>query len=283
MNTSILNPQRIHADFQRLGRRVNHNSALGKALGQNLLQRLPALTLQPQVIVDLGAGNGIFTEALAQHYPQSTVIAADYASSVLQNLGESKGIGLCARAECLPFADNSVDLLFCHMLLHWCTNPEAVIFEAQRILKPNGVLLFSALAPDSLQELRQSFLTISDKPYIPIFTDMHNWGDLLQRAQFKNPVVEVDYFNLYYDSFAQLMSALRTQCPIYCLQNMNKGLMTPRQWQKVEKAYEAYRDEYGLVVTLEVVYGIAFGKAVIQQSNELQETSIPLQRVQRKR
>lgn len=283
MNTPFaINPQRIHADFQRLGYRGDQNMTVSKALGENLMQRLPTFNLQPKVIVDLGAGSGLSTKTLAQHYPHSTVIAVDYALSPLQNLGESKGVALCARAELLPFADNSVGLLFCHMMLHWCANPEAVIHEIQRILKPNGVLLFSVLGPDSLTELRLACLTLSDKPYVPPFTDMHNWGDLLQQTQFKNPVVDVDYFSLYYKNFTQLMFELR-QGPTYFLQDMNKGLITPRQWQRLEKAYEAYRDEYGLVVTLEVVYGIAFGRALTQQDDQLQETSIPVQNVQRKK
>jgi malonyl-CoA O-methyltransferase len=219
---------------------------------------------------------------LAQHYPQSRVIAVDYALSQLRNLAESKESALCARAELLPFADHSVDLVFCHLMLHWSATPEMVILEIHRILKPNGVLLFSVLAPDSLKELRQVFLNISDKPYIPTFTDMHNWGDLLQHAQFKNPVVDVEYFSLYYKTFAQLMLAVR-QGPTYFLQNMNKGLITPRQWQCLEKAYEAYRDEYGLVVTLEVAYGIAFGKRLTQPADPVQEASIPVQNVQRRK
>jgi malonyl-CoA O-methyltransferase len=284
MNTVFtLDSQRIYASFQRLGNKEVQNSVVSKTLGENLLQRLPALSLQPKVIVDLGAGSGVFTSALAQHYPQSLVIAVDYAPAQLHRAVEPKGAALCARAELLPFADNSIDLLFCHLMLHWCAHPEVVIHEMQRVLKPNGVLLFSVLGPDSLQELRQSLLTLSDKPYLPSFTDMHHWGDLLQQAQFKNPVVDVEYFDLYYTDFSQLMQALRTQSPIYFLHTMNKGLITPRQWQRLETAYEAYRDEHGLVMTLEVVYGIAFGKALAPQDLHSQEASIPIQKVQRRR
>ncbi len=283
MNTLFaINPQRIRAEFQRVKSHSDHYIAVSKALGENLVQRLAALNLQPQIIVDLGAGAGLFTETLELQYPQSKVIAIDYALSQLQKLDEAKEPALCARAELLPFADASIDVVFCHMMLHWCTAPEAVIHEIKRVLKPNGVLLFSVLAPDSLTELRQVFSTLSDKPYIPTFTDMHNWGDLLQQEQFKNPVVDVEYFSLYYKSFAQLMSELRLG-PTYFLQDMNKGLITPRQWQCLEAAYEKHRDEYGLVLTLEVVYGIAFGKELQLDDGYPLEASIPLQKVQRKR
>lgn len=283
MNTLFaINPQRIRADFQRLKNHSDHYIAVSKALGENLVQRLAALNLQPRVIVDLGAGSGLFTETLVQQYPQSNVIAVDYMLSQLQTLDKAKEPALCARAELLPFADASIDVIFCHMMLHWCAAPEVVIHEIQRVLKPNGVLLFSVLAPDSLTELRQVFSTLSDKPYIPTFTDMHNWGDLLQQAQFKNPVVDVEYFSLYYKNFAQLMSELRLG-PTYFLQDMNKGLITPRQWQRLEAAYENYRDEYGLILTLEVVYGIAFGRELQLDNGYPLESSIPLQKVQRKR
>ncbi len=283
MNTPlVLNPQRIRAGFQRLKSHSDHYIAVSEVLGESLVLRLAALNLQPEIIVDLGAGAGIFTEILAQQYPQSKVIAVDYALSQVQKLDEAKESTVCARAELLPFADASIDVIFCHLMLHWCTHPEAVIHEIQRVLKPNGVLLFSVLAPDSLTELRQSFLTLSDKPYIPLFTDMHNWGDLLQQAQFKNPVVDVDYFSLYYKNFTRLMLELR-QSPTYFLQGMNKGLITPRQWQRLEKAYESYRDEYGLTLTLEVVYGVAFARDTKQAGLCTQEASIPLQSVQRKR
>ncbi len=277
-----LKPERIYAEFQQKRVPNDHFITVNKALGENLVQRLPELKLEPKIIVDLGAGSGMFTAALSQLYPEAKVIAVDYALSQLQALGDAKKSALCARAELLPFATESVDVIFCHMLLQWCVAPEILIHEIQRVLKPNGVLLFSVLAPDSLKELRDVFSTLSDKPYIPSFTDMHHWGDLLLQAQFKNPVVDADYFSVYYKNFSQLMLSLR-QGPIYFLEGMNKGLMTPRQWQHLEKTYERYRDEYGLALTLEVVYGVAFAKSIQSNNRHSQEVSIFLQNVQRKK
>lgn len=274
----MYNFQRIYADFNRLITWDDEAITITKALGETLLQRLFDLDLQPSVILDLGAGSGTLTTELAQRYPQSTVIALDYAFSRAQQLHHSETV--CAAGEALPFADHSVDVVFCHMMLHWCDAPELVLQEVQRILKPEGVFLFSVFAPDTLKELKQVLGSLSDKPTIAAFSDMHNWGDLLQSIRFKNPVVDVDYFSLYYRHFAQLMLALRRHSPTYFLQNMNKGLITPRQWQQWEVAYEAYRDEHGLAATLEIVYGIAFG--VTLDDSAAREASIPVQQVRRK-
>lgn len=265
-----IDPQRVHADFQRHTVLNEHYTAVITGLGETLLQRVAEFNLQPESIVNLTAGQSVITAVLATHYPQAKVTTIDYMPLQLQLAS-------------LPIATHSVDMVFCPMLLHWCIAPENLMQEIQRILKPNGVLLFSVLGPDSLIELRQVLLTLSDKPYIPVFTDMHNWGDLLQNLKFKNPVVDVDYYTVYYNNFAQLMLNLRSQGPTYFLREMNKGLITPHQWQELEHAYEAYRDAQGLALTLEVVCGIAFGP-VLRSEEDLsaRETSIPLQKVRRK-
>lgn len=265
-----LDPKRIQADFQRYTTLSDYHKAISAALDETLFQRATALNLQPERIVNLTAGQSILTEMLTSYYAQAKVTAIDYMPVQLELAP-------------LPIATHSVDMVFCPMMLHWCVAPEEMIQEVQRILKPNGVLLFSVLGPDSLLELRQVLLSLSNKPYLPVFTDMHNWGDLLQNLKFKNPVVDVDYFTVYYNNFAQLMLALRSQGPTYFLKEMNKGLITPRQWQNLEQMYEAYRNEQGLALTLEVVYGIAFGPT-LKPADDLssQETSIPLQKVRRK-
>ncbi len=263
-----IDPQRVYRDFQKKLKLDEHVIALSMALNETLLQRLAILNKAPETIVSLIAGPSILTQALRNRYPQATLTEIDY--TLLQ-----------VEKKPLPLDVHSVDLVFCPMVLHWCVAPELLLQDIQRILKPGGVCLFSVLGPDTLKELRQALLSLSAKPYLPTFTDMHHWGDLLHRLKFANPVVDVDYFNVYYNNFEQLMRKLRTQSAIYFSQEVNKGLITPRQWQALEQAYEAHRDEQGLRITVEMIYGIAFGPA-IKPEHEIQETSIPIQKVRRK-
>lgn len=54
----------------------------------------------------------------------------------------------------VPLADESADLVTVHQVLHYLSEPERVISEAARILKPQGRLLIVDFAPHDLEFLR---------------------------------------------------------------------------------------------------------------------------------
>ncbi|MAK60158.1 MAG: ArsR family transcriptional regulator [Ponticaulis sp.] len=53
-----------------------------------------------------------------------------------------------------PFADGTADLITIHQVLHYMDQPERIISEAARILKPDGRLLIVDFAPHQLEFLR---------------------------------------------------------------------------------------------------------------------------------
>ena len=54
----------------------------------------------------------------------------------------------------LPMADSSYDAVVVHQVLHYADQPEALIAEISRILRPGGVLLIADFAPHSVDALR---------------------------------------------------------------------------------------------------------------------------------
>ena len=50
----------------------------------------------------------------------------------------------------LPLADGTVDVIFANLLLPWIDDPEQFFREAARVLRKEGLLVFSTLGPDSL-------------------------------------------------------------------------------------------------------------------------------------
>lgn len=164
--------------------------------------RLEFIALQPKVILDVGCGLGEGSVLLKKCYPDADIIAVDNALPFINyaNNRHEKGIEwLGAEADCLPLKEYSVDLIFANLLLPWCADLEKMFQEWRRILKPNGLLMFTSLGPDTCRELNL------DPTCLPHFIDMHNIGDLLVQAGFLDPVLDVDTIKLSYSTTDALL------------------------------------------------------------------------------
>jgi malonyl-CoA O-methyltransferase len=227
-----------------------------------LLQREPLLTKEANSILLFGVDNSEILSTVERHYPKAAIqVINDINNSVSQlNLYDS----------------HSVDIIYCPMLLTEKTVLYSVFQAFHRVLKQDGILLFATLAPDTFTEIKKIFAAVLPEfTFIP-YSDMHHWGDLLQQLQFKDPVVEVENFTLYYPTVENLLSALNKEQ----LLSIGDDIISSSWVQQLTTHYECYRDEYGLPVSAEVVYGIAFGATI--KSTSSQEVSIPLDKLRRK-
>ena len=152
-------------------------SVLHQEIGQRLLARLELIKLSPNKVLDLGCGDGLHARALQQHYPAALLFAVDRLwSQALQASGRKLSwrkrlTSLVADARQQPLPDQSIDLIFSNLMLHWLDQPLAVVKEISRILAPGGLVMFSCYGPDTLVELRQTGIDF------PEFVDMHDLGD----------------------------------------------------------------------------------------------------------
>ena len=60
------------------------------------------------------------------------------------------------RLEALPLADEEVDVALLFLVLHYVVDPDRVIAEAVRVLRPGGRLLVLDMMPHDRQDLRQA-------------------------------------------------------------------------------------------------------------------------------
>ena len=88
-------------------------------------------------ILDLGCGNGIFTQPIAQSYPD--VVGLDYSSHLLEENPHRTLVR--GDATTLPFPDRSFDLAFEGNLLHHVSDRTGVIAEMSRVSRGYVVLL----------------------------------------------------------------------------------------------------------------------------------------------
>lgn len=178
-------------------------AVVAREAGEGMLERLAWMTRQPQVILDVGCGVGETASILQERYPEATVIAIDMASSMLESAPPALQ-RVCASAQCLPLPDQTVDILFANFILPWQSDLPGTLREWKRVLRPDGILIFTVLGPDSFKEWTEALSAAQ----IPWQIDMHEVGDLLIEAGFADPVLDIDYCITSYRDPAQFVAEL---------------------------------------------------------------------------
>jgi len=211
-----------------------------------MFSRLDWMTITPRIIVDMGCGVGNMSARLQTRYGDANVLALDLSLPMVQLARqESPHIAhVCADAGILPLAHQSVDLIFANFLLPWHADFSALGREWRRVLRPGGILMFTALGPDSFKEWR----TLFSQDDLPTLIDMHDIGDLLLQEGFADPVLDINYYTMTYRAQAHLFHELRAS-----------GMLVPGSKQPIDAI--APSEDGTWPVTYEVIYAHAFAPA----------------------
>lgn len=269
----------LRRDADRLAASCDEQDFFCGEIRDRLLERLALVSLQPQHILELGAGTGAARAALQTIYPDANLIELDWSAAMLaQSTGTNR---LCADAHRLPLADNGIDLVFSNLMLPGCAEPEQVFAETRRVLKHPGLFLFTTLGPDTLKQLRRAWSRVDDLPHVHTFADMHNIGDALVQAGFREPVMDVEHLTITYGDADRLIADLRQAGATNRLLDRRRGLTSPRLWQAMLAELEAARNADGrLEISVELITGQAWtGEPARGVQMHEGEASFPLSRL----
>jgi malonyl-CoA O-methyltransferase len=161
----------IARSFGRAAANYDAVASLQREIGQQLLGSAPeAHALDIHRVLDVGAGTGFFSAALAERYPEARVIAVDLAEGMLRQAAKRfAGWRVVGDAEALPVASRSVDLVFSNVALQWASSAEAAFQEFHRVLRPGGRLLFTSFGPGTLRELREAWARVDSHTHVNEF------------------------------------------------------------------------------------------------------------------
>lgn len=261
---NVIDKAKVRRAFSRSAAGYDKVAVLQREIGERMLERLDYVKLQPQVILDAGAGTGHCSGGLLKRYPKAKVVSLDFALPMLHHAGRQgrwlrRPQCVCGDIENLPIADQSVDLVFSNAAIQWCNDLDQTFNEFLRVLKPDGLLMFSTFGPDTLTELRQAWSLVDQYPHTSDFVDMHDIGDSLVRNQFADPVIDAERLTLTYPAIKELVKDLKALGAQNATSTRQRGMTGKQRWAAMAKAYESFRLTDGrLPATYEVVYGHAW-------------------------
>jgi len=272
-------------------------AVLQRQTADELLERLALTRIEPRCILDLGAGTGRNLALLQQRYPQAQLLAMDIASGMLQQAkkryrqdlglkrwlpGQNHLQAIAGDAESLPLADNSVDLVFANLSLQWC-DPQSSFAEIQRVLKPEGLLMFTSLGPDTLTELRQAWAQVDEYPHVNVFFDIHDVGDAMVASGLADCVLDVEPYTLTYPTPMAMMRDLKILGAHNVNEGRRRGLTGKTLMNKVVNAYEGFRRDGQIPASYEVVFGHGWKLPRAGQQTEADgSVHIPLSEIKRR-
>ena len=261
-----VNARHIRRAFSRAARGYDASAHLARRIGSELVARLDVVRLQPDTVIDIGTGTGHCARLLEARYRRARIIGVDSAAAMAHEAAahrrwRSRQRYLVAAAERLPMADATAQLAVSNLALVW-SDCRRVFPELRRVLAPDGLLMFTSLGPDTLQELRAAWQTVDSMPHIHPFLDMHIIGDALIESGFAEPVMDMERVVVTYPSHDAALSELKG-CGWQNVSPQRRPTLTGRnRFASFIKAYESYCGADGRwPLTFEVVYGHAWASA----------------------
>lgn len=257
--------QAIINQFNKAASSYEEFSELQKIVGKKLIDYLAQelIVSNYQIIADVGCGSGFLTHLFIERFracdvrPEQ-VLAVDIACNMLQQ-ASLKGYGaaainfICADAARLPISDSFLNVVFSNLMLQWCQNLFLALSELKRVLRKNGVLVFSTLTQGTLRELKQAGAAVND------FIATEDVVDLLKKCEFSEINIFTEAVVLQYNSVIDLMRQLKG----IGANAVKRGVLqeekinTVSQLTRVCENYQAYRNPQGLLpATFQVLYGI---------------------------
>lgn len=267
--------------------RIAESDFLRREIAARMHERLALVRIRPRWVLDAGCGDGADLALLQERYPDARVLGLDASLPLLMEARErqslvqssvnrlltkllpskrgvtyASGAGLlCGDFAALPLQGGALDLIWSNLALHWHPQPDRVFAEWRRVLRIDGLLMFSCFGPDTFKEVRKAFAAVDEAPHALPFVDMHDFGDMLVNAGFSTPVMDMETVTVTYDSVQRLMADVRAWGG-NPLGTRRRGLLGRRAWRVVVDALEQGRTSGGRIpLTFEIVYGHAFRPA----------------------
>lgn len=251
-----LDKAKIKGSFAQAATTYDAVADLQRRVGQSLLTQIMAHDLTGTVL-DIGCGTGFLTDKLLNLAKVEQIIGLDIALPMLkttqQKISSENLALLCADAERLPVRDYAVNHIVSNLALQWCEDLTGVFVDFNRVLKPNGQLLFSTFGNQTLQELKTSWAKVDNYSHVNSFYTASQIKDCLHKVGFKQIQTNETIYLSTYESVMALMRELKAIGAHNVTSGRRKSITGKTKMQAMIAEYENLRSDGLIPATFEII------------------------------
>ncbi|KAK1322800.1 putative methyltransferase [Acorus calamus] len=194
------------------------------SVAENLLDRLEDCKKTFPVSLCLGGSLGAVRRLLRGRGSIQKLIMMDMSHDMIKSCknaekempnNDMETFFMVGDEEFLPIRESSLDLIISCLGLHWTNDLPGAMIQSRLSLKPDGLFLAAILGGETLKELRIA-CTIAQmerdggiSPRMSPLAQVRDAGNLLTRAGFSLPGVDVEEYTVRYESALELIEHLR--------------------------------------------------------------------------
>lgn len=218
---------------------MHPNDSFVDAVAENLLDRLEDCQKTFPTALCLGGSLEAVRRLLRGRGGTEKLIMMDTSYDMLKSCKDSQQDAhndnietsfVVGDEEFLPVKESSLDLAISCLGLHWTNDLPGAMIQCKLALKPDGLFLGAILGGETLKELRIA-CTVAQmereggiSPRVSPLAQVRDAGNLLTRAGFTLPSVDVDQYTVKYNSSLELIEHLRAMGETNALLQRNKIL-----------------------------------------------------------
>lgn len=197
--------------------------------------------------------------AIAQHplWQEAQARLADRFAYIRQAEGPRLDHGIAQYGLPMHIAPRSVQLIWSVGLLAYLSDLRGTLGFWSSLLKPQGLLMFATLGPDSFRSLALALDDHNHLRHVPAYPDMHDIGDALIGLRLADPVMDAEWFDFTYTTPESALADIRLLGgnPLVSRPHGLRG----RAWHdRVVGALESLRTQGLIRLRIELVFGHAW-------------------------
>lgn len=207
------------------------------------------VTAPVHCVVDAGCGTGHALATLGTLFPDAAHIALDFSPAMLKRACSAPQAGvqaLCADLEHLPLQADSVDILWSSLAMQWC-DPQLVISEVARVLRPGGQVWIATLGPRTLHELRTAFASVDDAAHVVDFAEAEFWAQCAHHAGLETVATERSVLAALAPDLRTLLADIKAIGAHTVGDGRRRKPLGRQAWATLQRAYETHRRADGLL------------------------------------
>jgi len=271
MSVEVFDKQAVAKSFGKAASSYDSVAHFQRWVGESLLKTLPSQSeanFRPKSIMDLGCGTGYFSSSLLNMYDSADYFGLDLSEEMIRfarqaNSAESytcdaeRCTWMTGDAELLPLKSNSIDLVFSSLSIQWCGDLGLMFEEVNRVLKKDGVFVFSTLLEGSLSELKDSWSQVDESQHVNEFSQLKDYQDAISDVQWDSRKLSTKEKVLKYQKVSDLTKELKRLGAHNMTSHRSTKLTGKQKLQHFVSAYERFRQEGGLLpATYQVLFGV---------------------------